>query len=137
MCAIAWNRSAQKAARPQDRPETGLESLLAHAAQPAVLPAGTAESNFLNNHMGLYLSGSFVLFIVSIAIWALKVFLFLMFLCRTLAGIVLVPACMLPVVVVIFTTFFGSPRALCYRVHTHTHTHTRTHTHTHTHTPAG
>ena len=58
--------------------------------------------------MGLSLSGSFVLFIISIAIWAVKVVFFLMLLCRTLAGAVLTPACMVPVVIFIFTKFFGS-----------------------------
>ena len=62
--------------------------------------------------MGISLSGSFVLFIISIAIWAVKVVLYLMLLCRTLPGVILVPACMAPVVVIIFTKFYGSaPRA--------------------------
>ena len=58
--------------------------------------------------MGISLSGSFVLFIISIAIWAVKVVLYLMLLCRTLPGVILVPACMAPVVVIIFTKFYGS-----------------------------
>jgi hypothetical protein len=57
--------------------------------------------------MGLYLSGSCALFFIAIAIWAAKVFLFLMFLCRTLVGVILVPTCMLPIVIIIFTAFFG------------------------------
>jgi hypothetical protein len=57
--------------------------------------------------MGLYLSGSCALFFIAISIWAIKVFLFLMFICRTFVGVILVPACMLPVVIVIFTSFFG------------------------------
>ncbi len=59
--------------------------------------------------MGISISGSLPLFILSIAIWAAKTILFQIFASKTLAGVVL--NIVLPVLIVIWImfAFFGSP----------------------------
>ncbi len=63
--------------------------------------------NLLNSRMGIALSGSLPLFIISIAIWALKTFLFQVVACSTVTGIVLTIALPVLIVIWILTAFFG------------------------------
>ena len=57
--------------------------------------------------MGISLSGSLPLFILAIAMWALKTILFQVIACSTVTGIVLTIVFPVLIVVWIMTVFFG------------------------------
>jgi hypothetical protein len=74
-------------------------------------PAGIEEVTLLNSRMGISLSGSLPLFILAIAIWALKTILFQVIACSTVTGIVLTIVLSVLIVLWIMVVFYGS--AIC------------------------
>jgi hypothetical protein len=57
--------------------------------------------------MGIALSGSLPLFIISIALWALKTILFQVIACRTLTGVILTIVSPCLIVIWLLTGFYG------------------------------